>query len=234
LDIAVYLEGLTEGVYKVILDCEDEIFFRQIKTKQRYLTFIDRLYLVDSPEYSDGLVGLNYKPTVVYSAMPRLGFFTAHPEGLQHVGINKEVIEVKETHQNYYLTPQKVPSIIYVEKNDLKIFGRGLLALSEDTYFNPEIYNLRDLTELNSINYLITDYHTPQSIEDGWKRNTVKFNLSNAKIINRKLKFVISATELNSLHDKIPIKEIKVSFSKQPLSWQEFYHKAASYVKKKF
>ena len=232
-DINVKVNGLSEGAYKIVLDCEDEIFFREIKTKQKYLTFIDRLYLVDNPEYADGFVDLIYKPTVVYSTMPRLGFFTSHEAGLQHVGVNKEVIEIKETHLDYYLTPEKVPSTIYIEKNDLKVFGRGLMALSEEAYFNPEIYNLRDIAELATIDYLITDYHSPVT-ENGWKTNQVKFDLENANIQNRKLRFVISAPELNSHNDVIPIKQIKVSFEKEPLSWPEFWQKTKNYLKKKF
>ncbi|HAH04090.1 MAG: hypothetical protein UV78_C0011G0010 [Parcubacteria group bacterium GW2011_GWA2_43_17] len=231
--IKVLVPGLPEGAYRVVLDCEDEMFFRQIETKQRYLTFIDRLYLVDNPEYDDGFTDLLYKPTAVYSTMPRLGFFTAHPAGLQHVGVNKEVVEIKETHRDYYLTPKKVPALIYVEKNDLKIFGRGLMALAEDMYFNPEIYDLRDLTELSAIDYLVTDYHTPTEVQ-GWKTGQVKFDLSNASISNRKLRFVISAPELSNQSAAIPLKEIRIWLQKKPLSWGEFWAKTINYFKKKF
>jgi len=231
--IEVKIDGLAEGVYRFVLDCDDEIFFREIKTKQRYLTFIDRLYLVDNLEYEDGFVDLVYKPTAVYSTIPRLGFMTAHPEGLQEIGVNKEVIEINEVKKNYYLTPKQIPSLIFVPENDLKIFGRGLLALDERIYFNPEIYNLRDLSELNGLDYLLTSYLTPKK-SNGWKINQVKFNLDKAKIVNRKLRFVISAPELNSQNDVLPIKQISVILEKKPLTWLEFFQKSLNYLKNKF
>ncbi|MBU1037214.1 hypothetical protein KKF32_04255 [Patescibacteria group bacterium] len=232
-NIKVKVANLAEGTYKVILDCEDEIFFRKIITKQKYLTFINKLYLVDNPEYSDGFVDLNYKPTVIYSTIPRLGFETSHLQGIQDIGINDEKIQIQETHKYYYFTPAKIPSLIYLPKNDIKISGRGLMALSQETYFNPEIYQLRDLTGFSDINYLISGYHTPE-LGNGWKVNQVKFDLAKAKITNRKLRFAISVPELNDQKDVIPLKQIKVILIKDPLSWKEIFYKGIDYLKNNF
>ncbi|MBT3690578.1 hypothetical protein HN800_03150 [bacterium] len=231
-NINFYFEGLAEGAYKIVLDCADEIFFREIKTKQKYLTFIDRLYLVDNPSYSDGFIDLEYKPTAIYSTIPRLGFYTSHKEGKQLIGINNEVIEIDETHKNYYLTPSSMPVYMFIPKNDIKVFGQGLMSLSDDMYFNPEIYNLRNITDFSNIDYLITDYIKP-TLVNGWQTGKVSFDLNNASVINRKLRFAISAPELNSLNEEIPVLQIKVTLTKEPLSLSEFWDKTFSYIKKK-
>ncbi len=232
-EIKFYFEGLPEGAYKIELDCEDEIFFRAIKTKQKYLTFIDRLYLVDNPNYSDGFIDLEYMPTAVYSTIPRLGFYTSHNEGKQLIGVNNEVIEIAEIQKNYFVTPSSMPVYIYAPRNDVKIFGQGLLALTDDMYFNPEIYRLRNITDFSNIDYLITDYTTPSEI-NGWKVNKVTFDLKNASVVNRKIRFAISAPELNSLNKQIPLKQIRVTFIKEKLSLSEFIDKTINYIKKKF
>jgi len=226
--------GLPEGVYRVELNCNDDIFFRTIETKQRYLTFINHLYLVDNPEYSDGFVDLNYKPITVYSTIPRLGFLTSHEKGLQNIGLGAEQsVSLSETHLNYYATPISLPTFIYVPKNDIKIFGRGLMALSEESYFNPEVYELSDVALTPDINYLVSDYHLPQ-IKDNWYVNTVKFDLTNSAINNRKIKFMISAPELNQSGNFLAIEKIKIKLIRKPLSNSEVFQKIIKYFKERF
>src|SRR3989339_1605267 len=131
-EVSLKINGLPEGVYRLELECEDEFFFRRITTRQQYLTFINRIYLADSPEYADGFVDLDYSPVSLYNTIPRLGFETSHPEGLQTVGIGTtQSLTLSEIHKNYFITALAVPAVIQSPKNDLKIFGRGLLAFSK-------------------------------------------------------------------------------------------------------
>ena len=232
-DIKIKIDGLPEGFYKIQFEAEDEIFTRQIKTRQQYLTFIDRLYLVDNAEYADGFIDLNYQPTVLYSTIARLGFETTHPLGLQTIKISDQLIDINLTHKNYFVTSKIVPNYIFIPENDLKIFGRGLLAFSQSQFFNPEIYNLRDFAGDLGVDYLISSYHSPKEI-NGWKSNSVEFDLSQAYIDNRKLRFAISIPELNDQSEIIPLKQIKVTLNKDPLTWSELIDKVWSYFKNKF
>lgn len=233
-EVDLKMLGLEEGVYRLELNAGDDIFFRKIRTKQQYLTFIDRLYLVDNVEYSDGFVDLNYQPITIYSTIPRLGFETAHPEGLQTVGLGKnQTLALSETHKSYFVTPLALPTYIYSPKNDLKIFGRGLLAIDQKMFFNPEIYNLRDFSITPEINYLVTEYQTPKN-NQGWKIGTVKFDLKNASIVNRKLRFMVSSPELNQSNANLPLEYIKVVLDKKPLSYWETFAKIIKYIREKF
>jgi len=232
--VAVKKPGLPEGVYRIQLSCNDDIIFRRIETRQRYLTFINQLYLVDNPEYRDGFVDLSYQPTTIYATIPRLGFLTAHEEGLQNIGLGTaQSVSLLKTHLNYYATPKKLPTFIYVPLNDVKIFGRGLMALSEESYFNPEVYELSDAALTPDINYLVSDYHLPQ-IKDNWQVNTVKFDLTDAAINNRKIKFMISAPELNQSGNFLAVEQIKIKLVKKPLSNQEMIEKIIKYFKERF
>ena len=67
-----------------------------------------------------------------------------------------------------------------------------------------------------------------------WKTGTVKFDLSNAKVANRKLRFMISSPELNQSGDLVAVKKIKVTLTKQPLTYQEMLTKAIKYFKERF
>lgn len=226
--------GLPEGVYRIELKADDDIFFRNIATTQRYLTFINRLYLVDNPEYSDGFLDLLYQPSIVYSTIPRLGFETSHPQGLQTIGLGEnQSLSLADTHKNYFITPTALPTYIIVPKNDVKIFGRGLMALSQESYFNPEIYELSDAALTPDINYLISDYQIPQA-QGVWQKNTVKFDLKNAATVNRKLRFMVSAPELKDEGNFVAISKISVRLIKdKPLTSREIFQKIIKYIKNK-
>lgn len=229
------IPNLPEGVYRIELNCEDEIFFREIKTKQKYLTFIDRLYLIDNPEYADGFLDLKYQPTTVYTNVKRLAFETAHPLGLQEVLINGQKLNIDETHKKFYFTVEKYANNelnkIITPKNDLKIYGSGLFSLSLENYFNPEIYNLQNFAGTAEINFLLTSYQPPV-LEGDWQKATINFDLTDARIVNRKLRWMLSAPEMNDLNDKIKIKEIKITYFKEPIKWDEFFPKIINYLKK--
>lgn len=231
--IKLTIADLPAGAYRVQLEAEDEIITRQIATYQQYLTFIDRLYLIDNPEYSDGLLNLNYQPTVIYNYIPRLGLETAHPEGLQSVRVGEQTLDITETHRSYFITSQTMPNRLYIPANDIKIFGRGLMAFSEEQFFNPEIFRLRDFYGNEGVDYLISSYQSPRSI-NGWKTNEVSFDLTNAFMSNRKLRLAISAPELNSTGGQIPLKQISVILEKPPLTMPELMVKIYHYFKAKF
>jgi len=230
----IKIPKLPEGVYKIELKSEDEIFFREIKTKQKYLTFIDRVYLVDNPEYSDGFTDLKYQPTELSSTAKYLGFETTHPEGLQTVLINNQELTIGKTHQKYFFTAKTLPAALKIPKNDLKVFGRGLFSFSEEQYFNPEIYKLPDFQETPEINYLLTAYHEPVRAGEWWQSSIV-FDLTNAEVNNRKIRWALSAPELNDLAATIKIKEIKITYYKEPTNLKniakEIYNYLIKFVK---
>ena len=159
---------------------------------------------------------------------------SAHPKGLQTVGLgSNQSIRLSEEHKNYFVTPQNLPTYIYSTRNDLKIFGRGLMAFSKKMYFNPEIYNLRDFSITPDIDYLVSEYKSPKEA-NSWKINTVKFNLENAEIQNRKLRFAISIPELNSSNENLDLKQIKVTLDKKPLTYRQLLNKVIKYVFDRF
>jgi len=229
--VTISLGNLKDGVYRIELDCEDEIFIRQIKTKQKYLTFIERLYLADNPEYSDGFVDMDFSPVSIYSSVSRISLETAHPAGLQEVLIGSSRLSIIETHKKYYFDVNTSPLIITSQKNDLKIYGNGLFAFDKDSYFNPEMFNLKNFQESDNINFLLAGYHEPKSV-DGWLVNGQTFDLDKAQINNRKLRWMLSSPEMNDLDGKIRIKSIKITYFKEPMTWEEFWAKSINFIKK--
>ncbi len=233
--ISINLPNLKEGVYQVELLANDDIFIREIKTKQQKIVFIDRLYLCDNPEYEDGFVDLKYEATNIQTNARELSFYTPHPTGLQTVNVDQKIIPINERHK--WITVKTAPQIskIYSPKNNLKISGRGIFSLEENYYFNPEIISLRSYIDSDDLQYLIARYQVPQTLEENWIKNKVYFNLNNAKIEDGNLKFIISVPDLKKEAEKLKIRHIKVNlinlenktFSE---SWQKFLEKAKNNI----
>ncbi|MEK9129938.1 MAG: hypothetical protein AAB526_00855 [Patescibacteria group bacterium] len=57
---------------------------------------------------------------------------------------------------------------------------------------------------------------------DDWQEATLDFSLKNIPLIEQNYEFMFSASDENSLEQKIKIKKIKIVFEKDPLTWQEF------------
>jgi len=230
--VSIYIPDLEEGVYKVELSANDDIFIREISTPQQKIVFIDRLYLCDSPEYSDGFVDLDFKATEAYTNGRLLSFYTAHDAGLQTVNLDNRGIGIYKKHEWIKASTNPTLSHLYIPRNDLKISSRGIFALQLEHYFNPEIIDLKDYSDIEEVNYIIARYQKPQELENSWLKNKIIFNLDKAKMENGNLKFMISSPDLNSGKKEFKINSLKVKLNKfQKLSEKESYQKLWNYVK---
>lgn len=232
--ISIYIPNLEEGIYKVELSANDDIFIREINTKQQKLVFIDRLYLCDSQEYNDGFVDLNLKGSEIYTNGRLISFYTAHNAGLQTVNLDEEGINIYTKHEwiKAYSNPKL--SRLYIPKNDLKISSRGIFALNKENYFNPEIIDLKDYSDIEEVDYIIARYQEPKETKNGWLKNKIVFNLDKAKIEGGNLKFIFSTPDLNSNQKNFKINSLKVKLIKfNRIGEKDAYQKFQDYMLEK-
>lgn len=105
----------------------------------------------------------------------------------------------------------------------LRVIGKG----DWNYYFQP-------FGASSTVDALAIDYRLPQ-LEDGWQAGQARFDLTNAEILNRKLRFAISAPGLKpSDNQSLIIKKIKVTLIKEPLTWPEFVRQFKDYFKTRF
>jgi hypothetical protein len=224
--------NLTQGTYKIEIKASDDIFIRNIKTKEHLLAFAGRLYLADNDEYKDSLSDIRTKPTTVYAKGYKIITSAAHQTSEQTIRINNLTepndyeIELAEAHQQYSyynLNPRNIVSL-YSPKNDILIEGDGLFSFSKESFFNPLLTTFRDESELEvlGINYVIADYQTPKTI-DGWKVATADFDLGRLYWRENTLRFALSIPDIECQDKKI--KGIKFVLEKEPLTWGKLWEK---------
>ena len=234
--ISIYMPNLEEGVYRVELSTNDDIFIREITTPQQKLVFIDRLYLCDSKEYDDGFVDLNLAATQVYTNGRLLSFYTAHDAGLQTITLDNTGVNIYQKHKwiEAYSNPKL--SRMYIPKNDIKISARGIFALDKEHYFNPEIINLKDYSDIEEVNYIIAKYQEPIESNNTWLKNKIVFNLDKAKIEDGNLKFMISSPDLDK-NSNLKINSLKIKLTgprniNSKLAYQNFWNNIKDKINK--
>lgn len=225
-DLQVFVPDLTEGVYKIIINTNDDIFIRKIKTKQQYLSFINNIYLTDNAEYKDGFPELKTDPTTVYTNGDMIYAQTAHVNGLQTVKVGNNDLQVLERGEQYLLKDFEKTngSIVEVKspKNDLRLTSNTVFSFTKESFFDPEFISLRNRTsydfDAQGIEYVLTKYLQPTQQGD-WQTNTIEFNLDKFYYFKgNTLKFVLSMPEIENNQGIVTIENIKVELFREPFS----------------
>ena len=186
------------------------------------IAFEDQLYLANNQEYQDGLPALDTSPTTVYSNAGTLGFFTAHPLGLQTVTVDGQPLVIEKIKEQFFITGQDGLSQIQTPLNDVLIRGDGLFYFDRSHVFNPEVIKLKNFDPTTNVDYVIADYRSPELRTDGSKTATVDFDLDGADIKSGSLRFILSAPNLQDQGNLLTVKKIEATLYKPPFdSWQQ-------------
>ena len=230
-ELKVYIPDLAEGVYKIVINTNDDVFIRKIKTKQQYLTFINNLYLTDNKEYKHSFPDLVLEPTIVYTNGDKIYAQTTHVNGFQDLAIGDQTMSIAETHKQYFLedlgeiksriNERLVPIIAPV--NDVKISTNALFSFSKEAFFDPNFINLKGRTKFDfdseGIDYVIAKYQPPKN-EEGWFSAQQTFDLENFYYFNgNTLRFVISVPDIEQSKGFVKISKIKVELFRQPFTF---------------
>ncbi|MBI3626716.1 hypothetical protein HY224_01575 [Candidatus Uhrbacteria bacterium] len=219
------LPGLPEGVYKIILNCDDDIFIRQIKTRQSKVVFANTLYLTDNAEYHDGFPDLRTDSTTVYASAPILSAYTSHYRGLQTLKINGAEVQLNQTHTETATAVTAAvaqPYPVQSPKNDVKFSGRGVFAFSREAFFNPNFINLEG-SDGADLDYIVANYTPPEPLGD-LKTAHVNFDLTQAYKNDDKIRLILSAPQI-SKDNPVKIYKMKVVLTGEPLSWSDLWEK---------
>lgn len=223
--------NLKSGVYKIEIRASDDIFIRNIKTKEHLVAFAGRLYLADSDEYKDSLNDIKTKPITVYADGYKISTQAIHQTSKQTVRISasntdNEAIDLAEAHKQYdYINynPRHLVSV-FSPKNDILLEGDGLFSFTKESFFNPLITVFRNGLELEvlGINYVIANYQSPKTV-DGWKVATADFDLSRLYWRDNTLRFALSIPNIEC--QNIKVKGIKFTLEKESLTLEKFWNK---------
>ncbi len=205
-----------EGVYSVELKGTSDIFWRQITTTQRYLTFVNKIYFGDEVGYLDAP-----RPVSFYTNAKRLTLETYHADAAQRVQIGSQTILIPQSHEKIKRTITDRGVVRGdAPQGDVFVAGDGKFALSADSFFDPDPVKLGPLTDLDAlgIDYIIADYQSPVQ-ENDWQTSSATFDLAPLRQPDGAITFAISVPEIAELQNTVEVQAVTLRFKKAPLSW---------------
>ncbi len=206
---------LPNGVYKIILKVNRDIFFRRITTPQQKLTFLNQLFLGDE-------VGYRSLPrsTTFMTEAKGLTFETQHAEGVQTMEVAEASVSVAEP---FVSVRHRVRALglasVMVPKGDLLVRGAGHYAFSREMYFNPDPTRLEWDTDLDAlgINSIIATY-TPPTVEGDLVTARATFSTGGVPKIRGAWKFALSLPGVYDTEESLDVASVKASLHREPLS----------------
>ncbi len=216
--ITAELKNLPNGVYNLSLNFFDDVYTNKIKTKQQKISFFNNINLVDKADLITDSLDLT--------------FIAYMNDGLQTIRINDENLVINEIWQQYGRNLDGGINTIKTSKGQLSVTGDAMFSFSQEQFFNPFIKRLGQNTNLNreGIEFIISKYDLP-IINNDTKINKVEFDLSNAYVVDSKLRFVISVPGLMESAKGVVIKNLKVNLARDSIFDEGIKQNIFNYLK---
>lgn len=225
--VTLIKNDLPEGVYKVILKADRDIFFRHLTTRQRYQSFVGSVYVGDEAGYTD-----TPTPVRLFTDSKHLSFYTYHADATPLVTIGSGSLKLPEA-QTRYDYEVVDPGLVEVSAvaGDFTLTQDNLLAFNRSQFFNPYPARLSWNTNLDAlgINFIIARYQSP--LTDGvWTKATASFDLRKALNNNGDIKLVLSAPGVKSLQTSFALHGLDLTFVRPALSVGEIWYKMKNVI----
>jgi hypothetical protein len=208
------LPGLSEGVYRVDLLCNEDVVIEGLSTSQRYLSFIDGVFIADHELYELG----PSKPVAVYTNAQELNAWTWHPEAFQTLNANgNQSLTVDKEGQKFLWNLSPGLNEIRTEMGDIILLSKGSsFSFSRDSFFDPFPVKLVAYNEsllFTDIRYIIAAYSVPEA-EGEWLTQKIAFDLRDVEIVDNKLRCALLAPNLAQKDGEIVLGSIDIILQK--------------------
>lgn len=225
---ALVVSALPEGVYKVILKADRDIFFRTLTTRQRYMTFVGPMFIGDDVGYRE-----DSKAVSLFTDGKHLSFETYHADAAQKVQIGSDELLMPEAQVRYDHDVLDTGLVgIWAEAGDFLMTSDGKVAFTRSQFFNPDPVKLSATTNLDDlgINFIIAEYSPPEKDGD-WLKSSATFDLSTVYgLPSIDLKLVLAAPSIAALQNEIRVHAFHLIFERPPLNTKDFFNKVLLWI----
>ncbi|MBI4713964.1 hypothetical protein HY771_02155 [Candidatus Uhrbacteria bacterium] len=209
--LSLSVPGLSEGVYKVVLNAPRDIFFRKIHTTQNKIVFLNMVYIGDEIGYREVAELVS-----IWTTSERFQMQTRHAEGVQNVLIDGIEAPISEPYEMFTFQASPELKEVKVPKGDIEIFVDSPIAFAKSQYFVPDPVAIRPYTDIvnSKIEFILTTYNPPRQ-EGEWLVKTFEFATAPLVFEKNSWKFTFSSPLIEELGAKIIVKEINMEWYKK-------------------
>ena len=212
--ISIVTNGLEEGVYKVILKANRDIFFRELLTRQRYLAFSGPVYVGDEVGYRENPSSVSF-----WSDATQMQFYTYHADAAQKILVGSNEMAIPDAYKTY--SHQNEEGFVRTEltQGDILITTDGLISFTTSQFFSPldEKLTVNSDVDRDGIDYILASY-TPPIEQNGHLYNESTFKIRELWQSNGDLKLVLSAPGLASVQNELILHRVFLEFIRDPIA----------------
>ena len=215
-NVSIQVADLPEGVYTVELSGTSDIFWRRFETSQRYMTFVNQLFIGDDVGYL-----AVPRQTTFFTNAKDVAMETFHADATKQVHLGSTEVNIPRSHEKIHTSvTQEGVLRSSTPSGDVKIVGDGKFAFRRDAFFEPDPVKLGALTDVDvrNVDYILTRYTSPTVDADGWSHATATFDLDKIVDENGAMTFTISTPFIASQQAEVDVHEVIIRFKKEALS----------------
>ena len=219
----VYQVSASSSVlYKLEIKGDDDIVIKKIVKAPSALNFISRIRPVTVPNL----------PISFWTDSSFVDLTTNNPGSRQILNFDGHNFSLTEAYKQFeFLSSKNGLKELSLNRDDVILENDGVFSLTPETFFNPEFKKLdRHFVLNNETEYVLSEYQSPELIDNDFKKATVTLYTKEAYREKGKYSFMLSIPGLSLAGSgNVLIKEIKVEFSGRTL-WDKIKEKINSYV----
>lgn len=237
--INVHAAVTQHGVYRLVIDTNDDIFIKKIRTFQHLLMFKGHVYLTDNQEYQAVLGDMRFSPTVVYTDNSVIRASTSHQKSLQTLAVGVQNLTLNTVGTQEEKDGLHGVTTIVSPKNDVYIEGDGFFAFSRDQLFDPTqviVPSLDSVSNADDFDYIIAHYQQAQTDGDWLVASTTVAvpQLYFDRESDLSVHFIINMPGLHESGKILKVKDITIQFQKDPITVKKIVSKLDSWIKHVF
>lgn len=210
--VTINIPNAAGGFYELDIVTGDDVTIKNLTTSQTYFNFVDHLYFATGPAYERRAT---FTPISIIADGSKLDFVTSHGQGLQQIAVDDKTYQYNAMKSTLSINTKAAPTIIRLEKGDMKIDTRGYFAIQPAKLIpthgavalSADMINV----SLEPYDYVLVDYVPNKD------KTTTKFdrtyNLSELKTnAGKSTTFTFSVPGLVNSSQTVEIKSVCASF----------------------
>lgn len=221
-DLTITTDETGEGIYRIVIDANDDIFIRSLKMKQQFFMIKGRLSLAGDSSYASlskpegGSIAMP-----IYARGTTLTAQTDHQESLQVITVGSKKLNLNTLHEQMTVPldggGKLVP--IFVPVRDVAFNTDGVFAFSAEHALPilaaRSVEELGDSFDLASFDYIYARYKAPRE-EQGWL--VAGQTIENLPRSSKLSFFIVGDPPIGETKKSIEVKELEVRFEGDPLT----------------
>lgn len=212
----VNLDNLPEGVYKIIIEVEDDGVIQKIDTPLQKLVFKGKLHLAAAAQL--------YTQANTVSVIPQT------QAGISDIQFYDRALSLGVVGSTYRWTnpiPDTFEKIV-VSQGDVVLTADRVMSFSESAWFDPffGFAPVTAATQPDQLDYILSTTYTFPDEQKGWLSATTTFDLTKVKRADpTQLHFMISAPGLKDQPQGLTVRAIKIAAHKEPITLQNIWQR---------